>query len=102
MAKLSSITPFPQCFLDLMFYCSFKDVNINLDTHTYRFVVRSQTGLHTKQLNLAAMIRKNEYFPVVVGGQPYRKETSCFMFVPDVTFHTDAHVAKFIFREDIL
>lgn len=24
------------------------------------------------------------------------------MLVPDVTFHTDAHVAKFIFCEDIL
>lgn len=42
------------------------------------------------------MIPKDEYFPVVVGGQSYRKETSSFMLVPDVTFHTDAHVAKFI------
>ena len=48
------------------------------------------------------MTRKDEYFPVVVGGQSYRKETSCFMLVPDVTFHTDARVAKFIFSEDIL
>lgn len=43
-------------------------------THTYRFLMRSWTSLHTKPLNLAAMTPKDECSPVVVGGQACRKQ----------------------------
>lgn len=75
MAQLLSIILLPRYLLNLTIYCLFVSIH---DQHGH---THTQTHICDKKLDLSAhkatrsgsLKSKDEYFPVVVGGQPYGK-----------------------------